>query len=98
MQAIAVKCALCKRETPPERVEKLAPQLRAASRLGFPSTALFRALDEGEVNQKLETEQLSIFLGRNYVLTFQESPGDCFDAVRERIRKGSGRLRLAGPD
>ncbi|MGC4006640.1 MAG: magnesium/cobalt transporter CorA [Pirellulales bacterium] len=34
----------------------------------------------------LASEQLSIFLGSNYVLTFQEDlPGDCFDAVRERI-------------
>ncbi len=39
----------------------------------------------------LETEQVSMFLGKNYVLTFQESiPGDCFDPVRERIR---GRTR-----
>ncbi len=44
------------------------------------------------------TEQLSLFLGRDCVLTFQERPGDCFDPVRERIRKAGGRLRHAGPD
>lgn len=33
-------------------------------------------------------EQLSIFLGRNFVVTFQEGhPGDPFDPVRDRIRK-----------
>ncbi len=48
--------------------------------------------------EKVETEQLSMFLGRNYVLTFQENPGDCFDPVRERIRKGGSRIRSAGPD
>ncbi|MHB8079194.1 MAG: magnesium/cobalt transporter CorA [Candidatus Krumholzibacteriia bacterium] len=46
----------------------------------------------------LESEQISLFLGRNFVLTFQERPGDAFAPVRERIRGGRGRLRSAGPD
>lgn len=46
----------------------------------------------------LETEQLSIFLGSGYVVTFQETPGDCFDPVRERLRQRRGRLRYCGPD
>jgi magnesium transporter len=46
----------------------------------------------------LESEQISLFLGRNFVLTFQERPGDAFAPVRERIRGGKGRLRAAGPD
>jgi magnesium transporter len=49
--------------------------------------------------QKLDTEQLSIFLGADFVVTFQEQPGgDCFAAVRDRIRKDHGRMRAAGPD
>jgi magnesium transporter len=32
------------------------------------------------------TEQLSLFLGKNYVVTFQEGPGDCLKLVRERLR------------
>jgi len=44
------------------------------------------------------TEQLSMFVGSNFVLTFQEEPGDCWNLVRERIRKGVGRIRSAGPD
>ena len=47
---------------------------------------------------RLNTEQLSLFLGRNFVLTFQEAPGDCFEPIRQRIRKGAGRLRNAGAD
>lgn len=47
---------------------------------------------------RLETEQLSIFVGKNFVLTFQEKPGDCLDPVRERIRKSRGRVRKLGPD
>ncbi len=49
-------------------------------------------------NSVLETEQLSIFLGTGYVVTFQETPGDCFDPVRERLRMKRGRLRYCGPD
>lgn len=43
-------------------------------------------------------EQLSLFLGENYVITFQESEGDIFDPIRERIEKSKGRIRKCGPD
>jgi len=49
-------------------------------------------------NQHLVTEQLSVFLGQNYIVTFQEQPGDCLDAIRTRIRNGRPRLREGGPD
>lgn len=49
--------------------------------------------------ETIETEQLSLFLGENFVLTFQERPGgDCFSPVRERIRKSAGRIRFHGAD
>lgn len=43
-------------------------------------------------------EQVSVFLGRDFVLTFQEEEGDCFDAVRERIRRKQGRVRNGRAD
>lgn len=46
----------------------------------------------------LVTEQLSMFLGRDFILTFQERPGDCFEPVRRRIRESRGRIRRSGPD
>jgi magnesium transporter len=46
----------------------------------------------------LKTDQISLFLGRNYVITIQELQGDVFDPVRERIRKGKGRIRTMGAD
>jgi len=46
----------------------------------------------------LETEQLSIFVGERFVVTFQERPGDCFGPIRDRIQHGRGRLRREGPD
>src|SRR6185436_12225949 len=51
------------------------------------------------LNNRLDTEQVSLFLGANYVLTFQEAaPGDSFDPVRTRIRAAHGKIRSAGPD
>jgi magnesium transporter len=53
----------------------------------------------GHGHTRLATfEQVSFFLGDNYVLTFQERVGDCFDPVRERIRSGRVRIRGGGAD
>lgn len=49
-------------------------------------------------DEVLEIEQISFFLGGNYVITLQEVPGDSFEAVRERIRHGKGQIRNMGPD
>jgi len=49
-------------------------------------------------NDQLETEQLSIFLGKDVIITFQHMPGDCLDPVRERVRRSVGRMRSSGPD
>jgi magnesium transporter len=51
-----------------------------------------------ENNGGLLNEQLSLFLGKNYVITIQESYNDQFENVRERIRKSKGYLRLQGAD
>ena len=50
------------------------------------------------LGERLNTEQFSMFVGSGYVLTFQETRGDCFDLVRERLRKGGGKIRRTGPD
>jgi magnesium transporter len=34
-----------------------------------------------------------MFLGANFLLTFQERTGDCFDLVRDRIRRRRGHIR-----
>ncbi|MFS4481643.1 magnesium/cobalt transporter CorA [Hyunsoonleella sp. 2307UL5-6] len=44
-------------------------------------------------SQHIVSEQVSFVLGKNYVLSFQESEGDVFDAVRNRIRQAKGRVR-----
>jgi magnesium transporter len=46
----------------------------------------------------IASEQISIFLGKNFVLSFQENPSSSFDPVIIRVREGKGRTRIAGPD
>ena len=43
-------------------------------------------------------EQVSLVLGKNFVISFQEREGDIFNSVRERIRNGKGRIRKMGAD
>lgn len=45
-----------------------------------------------------ESEQVSMFMGADYILTFQERAGDSFDPVRKRLRDGRGRIRSSPPD
>ncbi|MEP0814493.1 MAG: magnesium/cobalt transporter CorA [bacterium] len=44
-------------------------------------------------HHEVETEQLSVFVGESFVVTFQEEIGDCFDPIREMLRHGRGKLR-----
>ncbi len=48
--------------------------------------------------QEIESEQLSILLLENIVITFQERVGDIFDHLRERLRVAKGRIRKSGAD
>ncbi len=41
---------------------------------------------------EVHTEQISLFLRQNVLITFQERPGDCWNPVRERLRHSRGRI------
>jgi len=43
-------------------------------------------------------EQVSLIVARHILFSFQEAAGDVFEPVRERIRKGKGRIRGGGSD
>lgn len=48
---------------------------------------------------EIMTEQVSLILGKNFVISFQEErEGDVFDSLRERIRGGKGKIRKLGAD
>lgn len=59
---------------------------------------VLKMLHFDEEKNEIEAEQVSLILSSNWVLSFQERPGDVFDGVRERIRGGKGRIRKMGPD
>jgi magnesium transporter len=48
--------------------------------------------------EKVRSEQVSLVIGSNFLISFQEQEGDVFNAVRARIRKGRGRIRQGGSD
>lgn len=51
--------------------------------------------DPGE---DIKFEQISLIVGKKYVLSFQERKGDVFNPVRNRIRSAKGRIRKMGTD
>ena len=51
-----------------------------------------------EKTNSIRSEQISLVIGKNYLITFQESEGDIFDGIRARLRNNKGRLRSMGSD
>jgi magnesium transporter len=47
---------------------------------------------------KIDYEQISFVLGKNYLLSFQEKEGDLFGSLRDRIRLAQGRVRKKKAD
>ncbi|MFH1403466.1 MAG: magnesium/cobalt transporter CorA [Candidatus Altiarchaeota archaeon] len=59
---------------------------------------VLQMLTYNESKESVDAEQISIILGPNFVLSIQETEGDVFDGVRERIRGGKGKIRKMGSD
>jgi magnesium transporter len=51
-----------------------------------------------EQESQIRAEQVSLILGANFVIAFQEVEGDVFNPIRERIKNGKGRIRKMGAD
>lgn len=49
-------------------------------------------------NGSLINEHISIVVGKDYVLTFQEADGDVFEGIRDRLANAKGRIRNHGTD
>lgn len=58
---------------------------------------VIKMLQFRDASRSIHIEQVSLIVGNNYVLSFQEQPGDVFDGVRERLRTGR-RIRQMGPE
>ena len=59
---------------------------------------VLRDLDYRDETNDIETDQISLIVGSNFVFSFQEREGDTFDPIRERIRNNKGRIRKLGAD
>ncbi len=60
---------------------------------------VLKMLYEDKKSDKIVSEQISIIVGSNYVISFQETEGgDIFNHIRDRIRNAKGRLRRLGAD
>jgi len=59
---------------------------------------VMKMLQYDETWKEIDTEQVSLILGPNFVISFQEKEGDVFDHIRDRIRTGKGRIRKMGAD
>ena len=49
-------------------------------------------------DNRLFMEQISLVVGKNYVVSFQETDDDVFDNIRERLEKNVGKLRNSTSD
>jgi len=60
---------------------------------------VLRMFTPADGNGEVRYEQVSMVLGGDFLLTFQEGQeGDAFDAVRRRLREGRGIIRDRGAD
>ena len=59
---------------------------------------VLKMLQIGKNESEIHAEQISLIVGPNFVISFQEQAGDVFDHVRERIRSDKGRIRKLKSD
>lgn len=51
-----------------------------------------------DAGKEIVLEQISLIVGKTYVISFQEKPGDVLEPLRNRIRNSKGRVRRNGSD
>lgn len=59
---------------------------------------VFKMLRYEEKEQEVRSEQVSLIIGADFLISFQEMAGDVFDSVRNRIKNGKGRIRRLSSD
>tara|TARA_Y100001949_G_C15970292_1_gene323513 strand:- start:466 stop:1593 length:1128 start_codon:yes stop_codon:yes gene_type:complete len=57
-----------------------------------------KMINHVEDHNKIDIEQVSIIAHKNFVICFQEKPGDVFNDIRTRLRNGKGRARKRAAD
>lgn len=59
---------------------------------------VLKMLSWSDANNQIESEQVSIVLSNNYVLSFQETDQDFFKPILDRLKFGNVRIRKHGVD
>jgi magnesium transporter len=59
---------------------------------------VLRMLRYDQQESEIISEQISLVLGQNWILSFQEIEGDVFDSLRERLRSDKGKIRKTKAD
>lgn len=59
---------------------------------------VMKMLTYDPANHRIDAEQISLILGKNYVITFQERDGDVLEPLRRRLLNDVGRVRKQGAD
>ncbi len=54
--------------------------------------------DAEPADTKLDMDQVSIILGKNFIISFKEKEVDIFNSLRERLRTAKGKIRKQGAD
>jgi magnesium transporter len=59
---------------------------------------VLKMLQYHKTKRQITTEQVSLVLGSNFIISFQEEKGDVFEPIRKRIRENKGRVRKMKAD
>ncbi len=59
---------------------------------------VLKMLQSDQTNGEIRSEQFSLVVGNNFLISFQEQFGDVFEPVRNRIRKTEPRVRFMSAD
>ncbi len=57
-----------------------------------------RALKFNRTSGKILTEHVTIYFRKEFIITFQETDSDLFNAIRQRIQSSKGKIRHKGAD
>lgn len=57
---------------------------------------VLKMLEYDKKAEHINGEQVSLLLGRNYIVTFLEKRSDVFEQIKQRLRNSKGKIRMMG--
>ncbi len=59
---------------------------------------VLKMITYSDENESFDKENVSLILGKQFLISFQERPGDVFETIRQRIQTEGSRMRTFGCD